>query len=409
MKRSGSTPTVSCGSKSLSPWPTGSVRICTSPQRWCSTTAAMSGLTGFVIGERCATTSPSTRSVAAGIWTRPGQSPRLRSASSTSCATATYLVWISTLVTSLHVSWTLRVIRSGRRSPSPSTRQVCVPRGVMGGSGPRSPRCSTSPSTTVAPRSWWRTSISLILVAPAARHWAVAAAGSGYGVLSPVSPRPSSDAGSPRWLRAAVLRSSAWTPPTPACGGVSIGVNPCHNRLPTRPLSPSITVRRLRSADVDSANRSGVDRQDPRPNSGCVRALHRPDLTSRRAPHDSAVVLAHRRAHNDDEACRSTREHPPPAANTVRAAQDSLLLTNQERLQSRGGRARRADPLCHHWVMVATVAVAGTTFALELIAIRGIACDRAIAQRKGEYGAEHRPYLLDRPGLNRPSSSPTRL
>src|SRR5271169_2437373 len=33
-------------------------------------------------------------------------------------------------------------------------------------------------------------------------------------------------------------------------------------------------------------------------------------------------------AHNDDEACRSTREHPPPAANTVRAAQDSQLLSN---------------------------------------------------------------------------------
>jgi hypothetical protein len=90
-------------------------------------------------------------------------------------------------------------------------------------------------------------------------------------------------------------------------------------------------VRRPRSADVDSASRSGVDRQDPAPNSGCVRALHRPDLTSRRAPHDGAVVLAHRHAHHDDEACRSTREHPPSAANTVRAAQDSLLLTNQER------------------------------------------------------------------------------
>jgi hypothetical protein len=59
--------------------------------------------------------------------------------------------------------------------------------------------------------------------------------------------------------------------------------------------------------------------------------LHRPDLTSHRAPHDGAVVLAHRHAHHDDEACRSTREHPPSAANTVRAAQDSLLLTNQER------------------------------------------------------------------------------
>jgi hypothetical protein len=64
-----------------------------------------------------------------------------------------------------------------------------------------------------------------------------------------------------------------------------------------------------------------------------VRALHRPDLTSHRAPHDGAVVLAHRHAHHDDEACRSTREHPPSAANTVRAAQDPLLLTNQERFK----------------------------------------------------------------------------
>jgi hypothetical protein len=62
-----------------------------------------------------------------------------------------------------------------------------------------------------------------------------------------------------------------------------------------------------------------------------VRALHRPDLTGHRAPHGSAKVLAHRHAHNDDETCRPTREHPPLAANTFRAAQDSLLLTIEER------------------------------------------------------------------------------
>jgi hypothetical protein len=156
---------------------------------------------------------------------------------------------------------------------------------------------STSPSTTIAPRSWWRTLIR--------RH------------------------------PAAVSRASAWTPPTPASGATSIGVNPCSSRLPIRPLSPCITVPQPRSADVDSASRSGVGRQDPAPNSGCVRALHRSDLTSRRAPHDGAAVLAHRHAHNDDKAYRSTREHPPPAANTVRAAQDSPLLTNQERFASK--------------------------------------------------------------------------
>lgn len=42
-----------------------------------------------------------------------------------------------------------------------------------------------------------------------------------------------------------------------------------------------------------------------------------------------AAVPAHRHTHY--EACRSTGEHPPAAANTVRAAQDSLLLTKQER------------------------------------------------------------------------------
>ena len=44
------------------------------------------------------------------------------------------------------------------------------------------------------------------------------------------------------------------------------------------------------------------------------------------------AVPAHRHAHH--EACRSTGEHPPAAANTVRAAQDSLLLTNQERFET---------------------------------------------------------------------------
>jgi IS605 OrfB family transposase len=70
--------------------------------------------------------------------------------------------------------------------------------------------------------------------------------------------------------------------------------------------------------------------------SGRVRALHRPDLTSHRQPYGSATVPAHQVTHNDDEAPRSTGKHPPPAANTVRAAQDSLLLTNQERFGEDG-------------------------------------------------------------------------
>ena len=76
---------------------------------------------------------------------------------------------------------------------------------------------------------------------------------------------------------------------------------------------------------------SGVGRQDPATDSGPLRAHHRPGPITSRAPHhDGAAVPAHRHAHL--EACRSTGQHPPPAANTVRAAQDSLLLSNQERL-----------------------------------------------------------------------------
>jgi IS605 OrfB family transposase len=67
----------------------------------------------------------------------------------------------------------------------------------------------------------------------------------------------------------------------------------------------------------------------PRTDSGPLRAHHRPGPITTRASHAGAVVLAHRQTH--PEACRSTRQHPPAAANTVRAAQDSLLLSNQER------------------------------------------------------------------------------
>ena len=124
--------------------------------------------------------------------------------------------------------------------------------------------------------------------------------------------------------------------PTRAAGVPSTGAHPYNNRLPTRPPSPPITGRRPRSADVASAWRSGGGRRDPAPDSGRVWALRRPDLTISRVPrHDGAVVPAHRHAHYDNEACRSTGQHPPPAANTVRAAQDSLLLSNQERCSCR--------------------------------------------------------------------------
>jgi hypothetical protein len=68
----------------------------------------------------------------------------------------------------------------------------------------------------------------------------------------------------------------------------------------------------------------------PRTGQRTAAGAPRPRLTVPRATVAGAAVPVHRHAH---EAYRSTGQHPPPAANTVRAAaeQDSLLLTNQER------------------------------------------------------------------------------
>src|ERR1700737_4910732 len=120
--------------------------------------------------------------------------------------------------------------------------------------------------------------------------------------------------------------------PTPPAGAHSTGANPYSSRLPNR--SPHITPRRPRSVDVASDWRSGDGWQDPATDSGRLWAHHRPGLTISRAPHhDGAAVPAHRHVHQH-EACRSTGKHPPPAANTVRAAQDTLLLTNQGMVDS---------------------------------------------------------------------------
>jgi IS605 OrfB family transposase len=50
-------------------------------------------------------------------------------------------------------------------------------------------------------------------------------------------------------------------------------------------------------------------------------------------PHPSTTPRRHGSSGppHPPDGCRSTRKHPPPAANTVRTAQDSLLLTHQER------------------------------------------------------------------------------
>jgi hypothetical protein len=92
---------------------------------------------------------------------------------------------------------------------------------------------------------------------------------------------------------------------------------------------PVLGAGRPRSADVASDWRSGDGRQDPAPDSGPLGAHHRPGPTVTAAMVAGATVPAHR--HTCHEVSRFTGKHPPPAANTVRAAQDTLLLTNQER------------------------------------------------------------------------------
>jgi IS605 OrfB family transposase len=67
-------------------------------------------------------------------------------------------------------------------------------------------------------------------------------------------------------------------------------------------------------------------RQRTRVGTPPARPDRQPSTTPRRCRSSGSPPRPH-----DHEACRSTRQHPPPAANTVRAAQDSLLLTNQER------------------------------------------------------------------------------
>ncbi|MDT5103468.1 MAG: hypothetical protein QOI25_981, partial [Mycobacterium sp.] len=76
---------------------------------------------------------------------------------------------------------------------------------------------------------------------------------------------------------------------------------------------------------------AGRTRNGQRP----LRALHRSGRIAHLATCVGTAVPAHRQAHHG--ACRSTGEHRPPAANTVRAApeQNSLLLTHEERFASR--------------------------------------------------------------------------
>ena len=66
----------------------------------------------------------------------------------------------------------------------PMELPACGPATVTAGFGRRSPRCSTSPSGTNAPRSWSRILISPMPALPAAKRWAAASAVNGYGAPS---------------------------------------------------------------------------------------------------------------------------------------------------------------------------------------------------------------------------------
>ena len=86
-------------------------------------------------------------------------------------------------------------------------------------------------------------------------------------------------------------------------------------------------VRRARSADVDSAWRPSVGRLVP--DSGQVRTRIFGGLPTNQTPR-RCRSSAHRHAHNDDEAGRSTGQHPPPTGHRSGGtpSRNSLLLTN---------------------------------------------------------------------------------
>jgi hypothetical protein len=98
-----------------------------------------------------------------------------------------------------------------------------------------------------------------------------------------------------------------------------------------QPASDPATVTRHHGAAAAIGRRGlalAIRRRPAGPRTGQRTAAGAPTVP--RATVAGAAVPVHRHAH---EAYRSTGQHPPPAANTVRAAaeQDSLLLTNQER------------------------------------------------------------------------------
>ena len=238
------------------------------------------GWRGWRRGGRCATTSATTPSGAAGIWTPPGPPPPNRPPRSRSCAPGGCSAWISMLTIWPAVS----LDSSGNPVGDPTTIEVrtaglaasrrdgrvraaitalldhAQKRGSAGDRGGESglrrrprdrarnpgPRC-TRQDDCAAP-------------------W-------------PVSPPRSSVPGSPRWR--------------PAAASAVIGVDAAYtskwgNQHWITPLqqqtSDPATVTRHHGAaaaigDVASAWRSGDGRQDPAADSGPLRALHRPGPT----------------------------------------------------------------------------------------------------------------------------------
>jgi hypothetical protein len=130
-------------------------------------------------------------------------------------------------------------------------------------------------------------------------------------------------------------------------GIVIIGVDPAytsrwgaqHWRKPLQQQTSDPAAVTVHHGAAAAIGRRGLDvaiRRRPvgprTADSGPLRALHRPGPTLTREPHhDGATAPAHP-PHTMRNG--STGKHPPPAANTVRAAteQNTLLLTNQERL-----------------------------------------------------------------------------
>jgi IS605 OrfB family transposase len=101
----------------------------------------------------------------------------------------------------------------------------------------------------------------------------------------------------------------------------------------TKPLqqqtvdSATVTSHHGAAAAIGRRGLGLAIRRRPVADSGPLRAHHRPGPIITAVTVAGTAVPAHRPTHQ--EVRRSTGKHPPPAANTVRAAQDPLLLSSR--------------------------------------------------------------------------------